>query len=75
MCIAIPSKIVEIRGVMATVDTIGQLRQVSLAMVDNVEVGDYLVVSLGYAVRCLSPEEAEMSLEIFREIAEHAGIA
>jgi hydrogenase expression/formation protein HypC len=75
MCLAIPGKVIEIRNeVLATVDMGGVRREVSLMLVDGVEVGDYVIVHVGYALNRLDPEEAERTLELFREIARESGI-
>jgi hydrogenase expression/formation protein HypC len=75
MCLAIPGKVVEIRdGMLATVDVGGVCREVSLVLVDGVEVGDYVIVHVGYALNRLDPEEAEQTLELFRQVARESGI-
>ena len=75
MCLAIPAKVVEIRGgVLATVDVGGVRRDVSLALVDDVAVGDYVIVHVGYALNRLDPVEAEQTLALFRQVAEQSGI-
>jgi len=47
--------------------------KVSLAFVDGVEVGDYVIVHVGHAITRLDVEEAEKSLALFRELAEKIG--
>jgi hydrogenase expression/formation protein HypC len=47
--------------------------QVSLAFLDGVEVGDYVIVHVGHAITRLDVEEAEKSLALFRELAEAIG--
>jgi hydrogenase expression/formation protein HypC len=48
MCLAIPSKVLEIRAGMATVECFGSRRNVSLLLLDeDVAVGDYLLVQAG----------------------------
>jgi hydrogenase expression/formation protein HypC len=75
MCLAIPGKVVEIRdGMLATVDVGGVRREVSLVLVDGIEVGDYVIVHVGYALNRLDPEEAEQTLELFRQVARESGI-
>jgi len=69
MCLAIPAKVVAIDAAsdMATVDLGGVQKEVSLALVDGVELGDYVLVHVGYALNRLDPAEAERTLQIFAE--------
>jgi len=69
MCLAIPAKVVAISddGAMATISLDGVQKEVSLALVDEVQLGDYVLVHVGYALNRLSPEEAERTLQIFAE--------
>ncbi|MDD5404488.1 MAG: HypC/HybG/HupF family hydrogenase formation chaperone [Sulfuricella sp.] len=71
MCLAIPARVAEIQeNDLAIVDLGGVLKQISLAMVDDVAVGDYVIVHVGYAINRLDPEEAAKTLALFAEIAE-----
>jgi len=72
MCLAIPVRVVEKKGDdLAIVDLSGIRKEVSLALVDGVEVGDYVILHVGYALSKLDAEEAERTLALFRE----AGVA
>lgn len=70
MCLSIPSKIVEIDDDnMATVDTMGVKRQVSLdLMPDKVDIGDYILIHVGFAMNKIDEEEALQSLEVYQEM-------
>ena len=69
MCLAIPAQVVELReGDNAVVDLAGVRKEISLALVDNVAVGDYVIVHVGYALNKLDPEEAEKTLRLFAEM-------
>ena len=70
MCLAIPSKVVELRqGNVAVVDTMGVKREVSLELMqEKVKVGDYLLIHVGFALQKLNEEEALKSLELFEEL-------
>jgi len=72
MCLSIPSKIVVIdEDNVATVDTMGVKRQVSLdLMPDEVAVGDYILIHVGFAMSKIDEEEALQSLEAYQEILE-----
>ncbi len=69
MCLAIPAKVTAISedGEMATISLDGVKKEVSLALVEGVQEGDYVLVHVGYALNRLSPEEAERTLKIFAE--------
>jgi hydrogenase expression/formation protein HypC len=69
MCLAIPARVAEIlENELAIVETGGVRKQISLAMVDDVAVGDYVIVHVGYAINRLDPEEAAKTLALFAEI-------
>ncbi len=70
MCLAIPARIVAIAGDQGTVDMGGVQKEISLALVDDVAVGDYVIVHVGYALNKLDPEEAEKTLAMFAEMGE-----
>ncbi len=72
MCLAVPGKIVEIRGddpVSRTgrVDFGGIVREVSLAYVPEARLGDYVIVHVGFALNILDQEEAAAVLSLFEE--------
>jgi hydrogenase expression/formation protein HypC len=68
MCVAVPVRVVEIHGGSALVDLQGVRRDVSLALVDNVGVGDYVIVHAGFAIQRLDEQEALATLELLREM-------
>ena len=74
MCLAIPAKIIDINGVMATAEVGGVCKEISLALVDDIAVNDYVIVHVGYALNRLDAEAAEETLELFRQVAQTAGI-
>ena len=66
MCLAIPVRVVELRGEdSALVDLDGIRKEISLALVDGVQVGDYVILHVGYALSRLDPAEAERTLSLF----------
>lgn len=70
MCLAIPAIVVELcDNDEAVVDLDGVRKRISLAMVEDVAVGDYVIVHVGFALQKLDVEEAEATLALFREIA------
>lgn len=75
MCLGIPGRIVEIRDdtdiPMGTIDFGGARREVCLAYVaDEVEVGDYALVHVGFALTRIDEEEARRTFEALREMSE-----
>jgi len=69
MCIAIPSKIVNIQAMTATVDVYGARREVSLMLMpESVEKGDFVFVHAGYAIQKVDEEAANESLMLLGEL-------
>ena len=72
MCLAIPARIVELLdGDQCRVELGGVRKEISLALVDDAAVGDYVIVHVGYALTKLDAEEAAQTLALIAE----AGIA
>ncbi|WP_372522239.1 HypC/HybG/HupF family hydrogenase formation chaperone [Sulfuricaulis sp.] len=70
MCLAIPAKVVQkLENDQALVEVGGVRNQVSLMLVEDVTVGDYVIVHVGFAIARLNAEEAAKSLALFDEIA------
>ena len=68
MCLAVPARVIEVlEGNQATVDLDGVRVQISLALVDEIQVDDYVIVHVGYALNRLDPEEAARTLAMFAE--------
>lgn len=66
MCLALPAEIVAIEGEEAITDVDGVRTPVSLAFLDGVQVGDFVVVHVGYALSKIDPETAARQLEAMR---------
>ncbi|MDZ7894468.1 MAG: HypC/HybG/HupF family hydrogenase formation chaperone [Sphingobium sp.] len=68
MCLAIPVRIVSLDpGQMATVEIEGIRKQVSVALIDDPQPGDYILLHVGYALHKLSEEEALRTLDMMAE--------
>ena len=69
MCLALPAKIISVNELSDTaVVVLGEVKkEISLALVENVEPGDYVLIHVGYALNTVSPEEAEKTLQMFAE--------
>ena len=70
MCLSIPAKVEKIENETATVSVGGTQYEASLQMLDDVHVGDYILMHTGFAIQKLDPEEAEESLKTFQEFEE-----
>lgn len=71
MCLALPAKVVSMNANGTATVSIGGLEQaVSLALVDGVAIGDYVIVHTGFALSRLDPDEAERTLALLRDVAE-----
>ena len=75
MCLAVPAEVIEISGEDALVDLGGIRKRVSLMLVDDVAVGDYVIVHVGFALTRLDRDEAQESLALLREGLAAAGAA
>jgi hydrogenase expression/formation protein HypC len=73
MCLGVPGKIIEIYEanglMMGKIDFGGVTREACLAYVPEVQIGDYTVIHVGFAISQISEEEAQETLELLREIA------
>jgi hydrogenase expression/formation protein HypC len=70
MCLAIPIRVEALLpDQMARVTLGGVSKVVSIALVEDVQVGDYVLLHVGYALTRLDPEEADRTLALMREAA------
>lgn len=70
MCLAIPSKIIEIKDNMGVIDVVGVRREVSLLLLEDPRVGDWVIVHAGFAIQKIDEATAEESLRYLREAAQ-----
>ena len=72
MCLSIPSNVREIdENNVATVETLGVTRKVSLDLIsEEVKVGEYVLIHVGYAMQKIDTQFALESLEVYQKIAE-----
>ena len=70
MCLSIPSKVIKIdENNMATVDTMGVKREVTLDLIgEKVDIGDFVLIHVGFAMNKISKEEALESIRVYDEI-------
>jgi hydrogenase expression/formation protein HypC len=69
MCLGIPMKVVEVHGDRGMVEIGGVKREASFQLLENVEVGEYVLIHAGYAINKIDEEEAQETLDLLREIA------
>jgi hydrogenase expression/formation protein HypC len=70
MCLGVPARVMEVSETCATVEVGGARREISIMLLDGVAVGDWVILHAGFAIEKLSPEEAEKTLALFREISD-----
>ena len=71
MCLALPVKVIELgAGDTAIVDLGGVRKEISLALLDDVNLGDYVILHVGYALSKLDPDEAAKTLALFAALDE-----
>ena len=76
MCIAMPVEVVELLpGQCARVSVDGVTREVSLALVDDVAVGDFVLLHVGYAIGKLDRAEADATLRDLAALAESVNVS
>ena len=68
MCLSVPARIVSIDGKMADVSVGGTIFKAGLHMVENVRVGDYILIHAGFAIQKISDKEAQETLELLKEL-------
>ena len=71
MCLGIPMKIIQIDGNEAVVESGGLRKKIGLHLVNNVKVGDYVIVHAGFAIEKLNKKRAEETLKILKEMGSH----
>lgn len=73
MCLAVPFQIVELNGADAVGESMGVRRRIRVDFIREPQIGDYVIVHAGFAIERLAKEQAEASLEAFREVENAAG--
>lgn len=73
MCLAMPAEIVSVDAIRETaIVALGPVKkEISIALLDAVSVGDFVLVHVGFALHRLSPEEADRTLALMREAGEN----
>lgn len=72
MCLAIPALVIELLPAnMARIDLDGVRKDISLALVEDVAVGDYVIVHVGYVLQKIDPYEAAETLALFAKLGKN----
>jgi hydrogenase expression/formation protein HypC len=72
MCLAIPAKVIQTEGTTARVSIQGVEYNASILLLENVKAGDYVMLHAGFAIEKVDPQEAEITLDLLREIGKTA---
>jgi hydrogenase expression/formation protein HypC len=68
MCLSVPAKVVKIEGQMADVSIGGALFKAGLHIVEDVRVGDYILLHAGFAIQKISEKDALETLNLLKEM-------
>ena len=68
MCLAVPMKVVSIAGPVAQVEESGVRREARVDLLEDLAVGDYVIVHAGIAIQRLDQDEAEETLKLMEEM-------
>ena len=68
MCLAVPSKIVEINGALAKVEVDGVVREASLMLLEDAKPGEYVIVHAGFAISKVDEAAALQTIEDMRQM-------
>jgi len=68
MCLSIPAKVMSIENDKAIVSIGGTEYEASLQLLEDVQIGDYILLHTGFAIQKLSEEEAQETFQLFKEI-------
>jgi hydrogenase expression/formation protein HypC len=67
MCLAVPMKIIEIKGEEAVVELEGFQKEINISLMDDIKIGEYVMVHAGFAIQRVDASEIEATLEVLKE--------
>ncbi len=73
MCLGVPMQVISIDGETAVCEIDGVRREASLMMVEDIAVGDFVLIHAGFAIEKLDQEDAETTLALFRQVLAAGG--
>jgi hydrogenase expression/formation protein HypC len=68
MCLAIPVKVVKVKGKLAEVDMSGVKRQADIRFLEHIKPGDYILLHAGFAIEKIDEKEAQETLKLLKDI-------
>lgn len=68
MCIAVPAEVIEVYEDEALVNFGGVKTKVNMCLLDNLNIGDYVLIHVGCAIQKIDKKEAENTLKLFESI-------
>lgn len=68
MCVAVPGKVIKVYEDEALVEFIESKKKVNIALINDVKVGDYLLIHVGIAIEKIDKDEGEKTVEIFKSM-------
>lgn len=74
MCLAVPAKVISSDEMLALVDIDGIQRSVSVMLLPDAKQGDFVLVHAGFAIQLIDEKEAEITIGLLKELAEHGGL-
>jgi len=71
MCLAFIGRIEQIKGDMAVAEIMGVHREISVILVPEAKIGDYVMIHAGFAINSIDENEAKETERLLREVMEH----
>jgi len=68
MCLSIPGKIIELEDQVASIDIAGNVYKAGTHLMEDLSLGDFVLIHSGFVIQKLSPEEAEETQNLLRDI-------
>jgi hydrogenase expression/formation protein HypC len=72
MCLGVVGCIDEIQGEMATAEIMGVRRQISIVLVPEVKIGDYVMIHAGFAINLMNEKDARETQELIMEVLKYS---
>ena len=74
MCLAVPGKIIDLQDMLATIEIGGVTRKISVMLLPETKIGDFVLIHAGFAVQAIDEEEAEKTLALFKELEQYENL-
>ena len=74
MCLAVPGKVISLEGEVAQVEVQGIVTPADVSLLDDVRVGDYVIIHTGFAIQKYDEKEAEETIRLLEECVKRAGL-